>query len=301
MKILLTGATGFLGSHIAENLLSHGFELILTRREKSKLDNCQSFYNSVIWTDTDSDSWIDKVIEFRPDIIIHAAWNGVNATNREDWNSQLSNIDFVYHLLKIARECEVEKFISFGSQAEYGQFEGKINEDYPLNPISSYGAVKLSVLEMLKVFCNENIIKWYWLRVFSVFGERENEHWLIPSVIKKMLSGGNEMDFTLGEQKYAYLYVGDFAESILNVVMKDAPSGIYNLSSDNPISLKELLMTVRDIVNPNFDLRFGVIPYRLNQSMHIEGDSIKFNQTFGKIDSSDFKVKLEHVINSYKN
>ncbi|MHB9141274.1 MAG: NAD-dependent epimerase/dehydratase family protein [Paludibacter sp.] len=297
----MTGATGFLGSHIAENLLSHGFELIVAIREKSTLDNCQSFYNSVTWVNTDTDFWINKVIESKPDIIVHAAWNGVSATNREDWKSQLTNIDFMWQLMKIARESNVRKFISLGSQAEYGQFEGKISEDYPLNPTSSYGAIKLAVLEMLKVFCNENEIKWYWLRVFSVFGERENEHWLIPSVIKKMLSDGNEMNFTLGEQKYAYLYVADFAKSISNVVMKDAPSGIYNLSSDNPIRLKELLKAVRDIVNPNFDLRFGVIPYRLNQSMHIEGDSTKFNQAFGQIDSSNFKIKLEHVINSYKN
>lgn len=300
MKILLTGATGFLGSHIAENLLAHNFELILTKREDSSLNNCQSFFNNVKWINTDSDLWVDEVIKFKPDVIVHAAWNGVSSTNRDDWESQLTNIDFMYQLMKIAKECNVLKFISLGSQAEYGQFDGKITEDYPLNPTSSYGAIKLAVSELLKAFCTEHQINWYWLRVFSVFGERENERWLIPSVIKKMLSGSNEMDFTLGEQKYAYLYVADFAESISNVVIKDAHSGIYNLSSDNPLSLKELLKIVRDNINPNFDLRFGVIPYRLNQSMHIEGDSTKFNRAFGQIDSSDFKLKLGRVINSYK-
>jgi nucleoside-diphosphate-sugar epimerase len=301
MKILLTGATGFLGSHIAENLLVHDFELILTKREKSSLANCQSFMNNVKWVNKDSELWVDQIIEFKPDIIIHAAWNGVSSTNREDWNSQLSNIDFMFQLMKIAGKSNIRKFISLGSQAEYGQFDGKIAEDYPLNPTSSYGAIKLAVLEHLKSFCEDKCIDWYWLRVFSVFGERENERWLIPSVIKKMLSGSNEMDFTLGEQKYAYLYASDFAASISNVVIKDAASGIYNLSSNNPVSLKELLNTIRDSINPDFSLNFGAIPYRLNQSMHIEGDSTKFNQAFGQIDSSDFKIKLERVINSYKN
>lgn len=301
MKILLTGATGFLGSHIAENLLGNGFELILTKRKNSSFDNCQSFLSSVIWVNTDSDLWIDEVIKFNPDIIIHAAWNGVSSSNREDWDSQLSNIDYIYFLLKIAKMCSIDKFISLGSQAEYGQFEGKISEDYPLNPSTSYGVVKLAVSEMLKVFCEDNTINWYWLRVFSVFGEREDEKWLIPSVIKKMLSEQNEMDFTLGEQKYAYLYVGDFAESISNIVMKDAPSGIYNISSDNAICLKDLLVSIKDVVNPMFNLKFGALAYRPNQSMHIEGDSSKFNKIFGRIETSDFKIKLDRVIHSYIN
>jgi len=301
MKILLTGATGFLGSHIAENLISHNFELILTKREHSSFKNCQSFQNEVTWIDTDSALWIDKIIELKPEIIIHAAWNGVSSVNREDWENQLTNIDFMYQLLKIAERSNVKKFISLGSQAEYGQFEGKITEEYPLNPTSSYGAIKLAVSELQKAICTENKINWYWLRVFSVFGEREHEKWLIPSVINKMLTECTEMDFTLGEQEYAYLYVTDFADSITNVVLQDAPSGIYNVSSDNPIHLKELLMLIRDKVNPVFKLKFGALPYRSNQSMRIEGDSSKFNKAFGQINTSDFTIKLERVINLYRN
>jgi nucleoside-diphosphate-sugar epimerase len=301
MRILLTGATGFLGSHIADSLCKNGFDLLLTRRKTSKLAKCTAFAKDVHWVLTDDEKWVEKAIEFKPEIIIHAAWNGVSSTSREDWKNQLTNIDFIFQLMKIARKSTIKKFISLGSQAEYGQFEGKISEEYPLNPTSPYGAVKLAVLEMVKAFCEGNDIKWYWLRVFSVFGERENENWLIPSVIKKMQSGSTEMDFTLGEQKYAYLYASDFAESISNVVIKDAASGIYNLSSDNPVSLKELLMIIRDSINPNFCLKFGEIPYRLNQSMHIEGDSSKFNNAFGQIETSGLNIKLERVINSYRN
>ena len=300
MKVLLTGATGFIGSHLAESFILKKIDLILTKRTTSNLKNCQSFYSKVTWVNTDSDSWIETVINLKPDIIVHAAWNGVDSLNRDDWNNQLSNINLMYQLLKIAESCNIKKFISLGSQAEYGQFEGKISEDYPLNPISSYGAIKLAVLELLKSFCNDNHIEWYWLRVFSVFGEREDEKWLIPSVILKMLSEEKEMNFTLGEQKYAYLYIGDFVNSIISVITLNAPSGIYNISSDRAVCLKDVLNMIKDLINPSFNLKLGTIPYRQNQSMHIEGDSTKFIQTFGKIDSSDFKTKLERVINSYR-
>ncbi len=301
MRILLTGATGFLGSHIAEHLTRKGHELILTKRNKSSLGNCQSFLSNVIWVNTDENLWEDKVIHFNPEIIIHAAWNGVAASERDHWQDQLTNIDFMYQLLKIAGKCRISKFISLGSQAEYGQIEGKVSEGHPLNPTGPYGAVKLAVSELLKVFCEENSIDWYWLRVFSVFGEKENEKWLIPSVVKNMLSGASEMDFTLGEQKYAYLYAEDFAEAITKVVIKKASSGIYNLSSDYLISLKKLIGMIKEDINPDFVLNFGRIPYRKNQSMHIEGDMSKFNSVFGSIDNSDFRNKLKKVVNSYKN
>jgi len=300
MKILLTGATGFIGSHLAENLLIHQHELILTKRKSSIMDNCQFFNCNVIWLETDSEKWIEDAIACKPDVILHAAWNGVSSENRENWNNQLTNIDFIYQLLKIAQRSKIKKFISLGTQAEYGQFEGKIKENYPLNPSSSYGAIKLAVLEIMKAFCIDQQIDWYWLRVFSIFGERENEKWLIPSVVKKMLSDTDEMDFTLGEQKYAYLYVTDFAEAVSKVITLKAPSGIYNVSSDNPQRLKDLLTMIQEVIHPGFKLNFGVIPYRSNQSMHIEGDITKFNKTFGKIDNSNFNIKLERVINSYR-
>lgn len=301
MKILLTGATGFLGSHIAENLISHNVELVLTKRKSSSLENCQSFIRHVDWVETDSAFWVEKIIEYKPDIIVHAAWNGVLSIKREDWESQLTNIDFMYQLLRIAKKSCIKKFISFGSQAEYGQMDGKISEEYRLKPTTSYGAIKLAVSELLRAFCTEQKINWYWLRLFSIFGERENENWLIPSAINKMLSESNEMDLTLCEQKYAYLYVKDFADAITNVVTIDAISGIYNISSNYPITLKDLLLLIRKNANPEFQLNFGALPYRLNQSMHIEGDSSKFINAFGQINTSDFNNKIEHVINTYKN
>ena len=300
MRILLTGATGFLGSHIAENLYNANNDLFLTKRQFSSIANCESFSSDVKWVNTDSLDWVEKAILYKPDVIIHAAWNGVSSSNRGDWSEQLSNIDFIYQLLKIADQCTIKKFISLGSQAEYGQFDGRITEDYPLNPTTSYGAVKLAAMTIIKLFCSERNIDWYWLRVFSVFGERESQNWLIPSVILKMKSDYKEMDFTLGEQKYAYLYVKDFAESISKVIAHQGSSGIYNLSSNKAISLKELLLKIKASVNPKFKLNFGNKPYRPNQSMHIEGDSTKFNETFGKVETSNFEEKLHLVINSYQ-
>lgn len=300
MKILLTGATGFIGSHIAEVLLNNGFELILTKRSQSSLLNCTSFLGKVTFIDTDNADWFIEVCNLAPSMIIHAAWNGVLSKDRDTWESQLSNIDLVTKLLFIAEKCHITKFIGLGSQAEYGLYSGVISEKDPINPTTKYGYLKIALSHQISSYCELNKINWYWLRIFSVFGERESENWLIPSVIIRMLNEEKQMDFTLGEQQYAYLYVRDLANAILKVCSINGPSGIYNISSSKAISLRKLLLIIRDKINPAFKLNFGVLPYRINQSMHIEGNSSKFISKYGSFEESSIECVLDQVINYYK-
>ena len=202
MKILLTGATGFLGSHIAETLSTHGHELLLAKRTKSDLWRCASLENKVKWTNSDSDAFELDVLSFRPNVIINSAWNGVSAGERNSWKHQLDNLCYQQRLLDLAKRLEVKVFIGIGSQAEYGTFDGCVDENYIADPNTAYGVVKLAAQQIVKTFCEENNITWYWFRLFSCFGEREAENWLIPAVIKNMMSTDQDhMDLTAGEQK----------------------------------------------------------------------------------------------------
>lgn len=299
MKILLTGATGFLGSHLAEALIEKGHELILTRRVNSSLWRCNSFENKVIWVNTDSDPWIADVCTFCPEIIINSAWNGVSAANREDWNTQVENIIFQQQLLDIAKQVNSKKIIGIGSQAEYGEFNGCIDENFPTNPTTAYGAIKLASSIILRAFCEQNNIEWHWFRLFSCFGERESENWLIPATIKNMLSK-DCMDLTMGEQQYSYLYIKDVANVLVSSVESHAENGIYNIASDKQKSLKYILNLIKDNLNPTFNLNFGALPYRKGQSMINASYNEKANNAFGKINSTHFNEKLIQTIEYYK-
>lgn len=300
MKVFLTGASGFLGSHIAELLLESGHDVKALKRKTSEIKTLP-FYHDIEWYDIE-DEWLDKILIFSPDIIIHAAWNGVEASYRNNWEKQLSNIPFVYDLLEIAKISHSKRFISLGSQAEYGSFSGKIDESCQVNPTDAYGAVKVMAQQLIQSFCERYHIDWVWLRVFSVFGERESKNWLIAGTIIELLNKIESLDFTLGEQKYAYLYVGDFAQAVLKVVeTEDQKYGIYNISSNKAVKLKDIILMIKDILNSKTRLNFGAIPYRVNQPMHIEGDINKFFLAFGSINISDIRHKLEQVIIYYKN
>ena len=200
--------------------------------------------------------------------------------------------------MQVAKITSVNRFIFLGSQAEYGNINGIVSEDQVCVAINAYGSVKSACLEILKTFAINNKLNWIWLRLFSFFGEKENETWLFPSLIQKIKTE-NEMNFTLGEQKYAYLYVKDFALIIDKIVSLEIQSGIYNVSSDIVRSIRSLVEEVRDRINPKFQLNFGALKYRDNQSMHIQGSIKKLKGQIGKLEFTDFTIAIENTIRYY--
>jgi UDP-glucose 4-epimerase len=298
-KVLITGITGFLGSHIAENFINSNIEVVGLKRKNSDIWKCKEFKDRIHWVDIDGEGlYKNQLINHSFDTIIHGAWIGVESNDRDNWELQSKNIEFLIELLDIAKEVGVKKFIFLGSQAEYGNIDGKISEEHIAEALNAYGSIKLACLEIVKTFCKSNKMDWIWLRLFSLFGEKENENWLIPSLVKSMLSS-EKMDFTLGEQKYAYLYVKDFAMIMNKIVETPVHSGIYNISSDKVMTIKSLIENIRNTINPNFILNFGALNYRANQSMRLEGNIIKLSSQIGEIKFTNFDEALQQTLKYY--
>jgi UDP-glucose 4-epimerase len=298
-KVLITGITGFLGSHIAENLVANNIQVIGLKRKDSDVWRCQEFKDKIQWVAIDENGFFeDELKQYSFDTVIHGAWIGVESYTRDNWNEQSKNIPFVVSLLEVAKTVGVKKFIFLGSQAEYGNIDGKIHENHKTKSLNAYGSIKLACLEIVKTFCDSNDINWIWLRLFSLFGEKENQNWLIPSLIASMLAD-KQMDFTPGEQKYAYLYVKDYALIMNKIVTMPVESGVYNISSNETRTIKFLVEDIRDYVNPEFILNFGALNYRKNQSMHIEGDITKLCSQIGEVEFTDYNEALHNSLNYY--
>lgn len=299
--VLITGATGFLGCHIAEYLCNKNFHVIATKRMNSNLKNCLGFIDNICWVDIDQKNWKDELIAHKPQIIIHAAWIGVEASERYNWDLQSENLFFLNDLLVIAFKSKTKKIIGLGSQGEYGYINTRVSELHPLNPTSAYGALKIIASQVIKNFCVQNSIEWYWLRIFSVFGEKESDKWLIPSVIKNIYGRlVNEMEFSDCDQQYAYLYINDFISAVEKVIItREDKSGIFNISSIRAEKLKNIITYLRDSLNPSFILKFGALPYRPNQSMLVHGNSSKFIKMFDHFESTLLWNGLNNVITFY--
>lgn len=300
--VLITGGTGFLGSHIIEELLSQKYEVIALKRSSSNLSRCMNFVDKVRWICCDNiEDAEQEILNSHANLLIHAAWNGVKASDRDNWVEQEKNLSFLSALLEIVKKANITKIIALGSQAEYGNFEGVIDETHNCNPNSAYGANKVCASTIIKSFAEQNNISWYWIRIFSVYGPREERNWLIPATINNLLNL-ETMNLTPCEQRYDYLYTKDFANGILSVVNDGASkSGIYNMSSGQSIKIKDILTYIENKIAPKKNLlKIGALPYRLNQVMYMEGNSDKFFKAFNFIPTYNITQGLDETINYYK-
>lgn len=299
-NVLITGSTGFLGSNITRFLAGNGYNIYATHRNNSSFKRCNDFYNSINWINTEDDNWKELNSDIKVDLLIHTAWQGISSNDRDNWEIQLSNFAFSKEIYEFAQKVGTKKIITLGSQAEYGMYNEKVNENYTPSPFDAYGSVKLLTLYFLKNFATNYKIDWYWIRVFSVFGRDENENWLIPGVIMNLLKG-NPIELTEGQQKYDYLHCDDFIVNLYKVIESTTGnSGIYNLCSGNEIEIKALLDKLTDhIPGSQHLLNFGKIPYRKNQNMFMVGDNTKFESIFGPVSKKNLDTNLQKTISLY--
>ena len=280
MKVFVTGASGFIGSYLVKQLINDGHELLCLKRSTSDISRLADL--QIQWVNV-TDAWQNAFKQFLPEAVCHLAWDGVSSADRVIWQKQVRNIEFQQDLLDISAACGVKKYIATGSQSEYGDFEGVIDETYPVNPKTAYAATKLACLDLVKCFCEIHEIEWYWFRLFPLFGPGESDRWLIPSLM------------------LPYLYVGECAKAIVSPLQTDDKSGIYNVCADNPRPLKELVTMIKDKVNPAFKLNFGALPYRFGQSMFMGSHTDKLARNLYTLDTTSFETHLQETINYYVN
>lgn len=297
MKIFITGATGFLGLHIANIAVRQGYNVMCLCRNTSVSLFDKIVEDKIEWLNNEDCNWKQKLANFAPEVLIHCAWGGVKCTDRDDANVQLKNVGFSKELFDA---YPYKQIISLGSQAEYGYYDSIVAENYPLRPLNNYGRAKVNVLNELRSYAEVHNVEWQWIRIFTVFGEKQQAG-LIYSFTQKCLNEDKAFDTTSGMQEYSYLYSFDFAKAIMQVVGQRGKSGIYNLSQNSEIhSNIEILENIKAILHSNIDIRYGAIPYAQNQVMYLDGYTRKFVESFGAIPQSDFMSALIRTIDSYK-
>lgn len=300
-NILVTGITGFIGANVAEGLILNGYNVIGLKRITSNIERIINVKDKITWVDI-TDNFELEIIDLKPAIIIHCAWEGVQAKDRTNHEIQTRNLIFLDKILNIAKALKVVKLIALGSQAEYGYLDSLVSEDKELAPVTLYGELKVLALTRLSSFCATNRIKWYWLRVFSIYGEKEDKHWFITLLIEKFLNAKSYINLSSCDQEYAYLYIKDFVAYILLFIeTESAECGIYNVSGNKLLSLKTIVEKIKVLTNNsltkiNFDEKLN----RTNQSRILIGNIAKMEKNIGLIAQTKIEDGLKATINFFK-
>lgn len=272
MRIFLTGASGFLGAAIAAETARRGAEVTCLVRPGSglwRLAPCQRQI-TVVEGDLENLEGLQRHLgEAEPQLVCHAAWHGVLGADR---NAPLqdANVASTAALARLAAEAGAQAFIGIGSQAEYGPLNRIAHEDDPAAPTTRYGAAKVAAHREAAAACADHGLRFAWLRVFSLYGPRDHDAWLLPYVIQALLRGERPA-LTAAEQHWDFLHVADAASAAWQVASSRA-EGIFNLGSGAAPRLRQTLEMARDLIDPALPLGFGEIAYRPDQVMWLQAD-----------------------------
>jgi UDP-glucose 4-epimerase len=271
MKVLITGATGFIGNALCKEMIDSGHNVTAVIRPNSQKKGKLSKGVNII------ELSLDKLSELNGnyDLFYHLAWNGSSGADRNDFDIQNSNIQYTAEAIKAAKRCGCIKFIGAGSQAEYGVVHGLCKEDTTVpNPFMMYGAAKLASYHMGRVLAEQLGIKFVWPRIYSVYGVGENEGTLISYVIKTLKEGG-VAELSSCENMWDFMYITDCVSALKIIGENVNVQGVYNISTGEPKFLKRFVEEIRDVVRPGAVLKFGLKKTDINKVFWLEPDVTK--------------------------
>ncbi len=267
MKILLTGATGFIGSHVAQALAGH--EIVTLGRDL--LDPCFRLPAS------------------RFDVCVHLAWYVEPGKYLE---SPL-NKDWVEASLRLARNVNCRRLVVTGTCFEYTMSAKRLSEYSSTVPDTLYAQSKLALLRKLEAL----ELSPAWLRIFYQYGPREDSRRLVPHIINSVLRGEPAL-LTPGEQVRDFLHIEDVASAIATVATGNL-TGAVNIGSGVGVTVREIAETIGDITGRRDLIRLGAKPYSSTDPMHVVADNAKLRATGWK-PRYDLTTGLRHTVNWWK-
>ncbi|MCC6371051.1 MAG: NAD(P)-dependent oxidoreductase [Bacteroidia bacterium] len=277
MKVLVTGATGGLGSLVVENLLLSGHTVIATSRNAEKAAQC-SFYSKVTYKAFDISAPIStNLYEYygQPDLLIHLAWEKLNEYKNE---AHLGEI-LTQHKLFLDNLLQngLKDLTVVGTCYEYGLQEGELEESMTTMPTMPYPQAKNLLRQHLEELNHKIYFNLKWIRVFYVFGEikeRKNLYTLLLAAIK---NGDKTFNMSGGEQTRDFLSPAQIAGIIGKTALQNKVLGIVNCCSGKPVVLKEFIRHFLEINNYSIQLNLGHYPYPDYEPMHTWGSAKKLN------------------------
>lgn len=258
MKVLVTGAAGFIGSHLCEKLLALGFEVFAidrfsdyySRRRKEKnveqlLKNPKFALNELDLADAKLESLLDGV-----SIIFHlAAQPGVRASWGANFDIYLrDNVLATQRLLETVKDVKIEKFVYASSSSIYGDSENlPTKESFLPLPKSPYGATKLAAEHLCYLYWRNFGVPTVSLRYFTVFGPRQRPDMAFYRIIASAIKGEKFTIYGTGEQSRDFTFVSDAVDATISAAKRGICGRAYNIGGGNRATLSDVINLVEKI------------------------------------------------------
>ena len=298
MRIVITGATGAVGTALIAEGIRQNVEMLVICRKASKRRQQIPDHPLVKVLELN----MEEYETYQPpegkmpyDVFYNFAWGGTTGDGRNDCEIQEKNIRYALDAAALAKRFGCSAFVGAGSQAEYGRVEGNLNSQTPAFPENGYGMAKLCAGQMTRLYCRQAGMRHVWTRILSIYGPGDGAGSMVMSAIHRLLAGETPA-FTKGEQQWDYLYSGDAAKALLLLGEKGHDGGVYCLGSGKARPLADYIGMIRDAIDPRLLVALGAVPYAPGQVMYLCADIAKLKEDTGFAPEVSFEEGIKKTI-----
>ena len=277
VKVLVTGANGYLGQGIVKQLLDDGAEVIATDLSVEYVDSRAAKVQCDLFSSENPYDFFGK-----PDALLHLAWRDGFVHNSD---AHIGDLNKHCMFIKKFYKTDIKKIAVMGSMHEVGFYEGSIDERTPCNPMTPYGMAKNALRQYTENLFKGTDVTYQWLRGYYIVGNSEHGSSVFSKIAAAEKEGKTEFPFVMGQNQYDFLDYDEFARQVTAVIGQDEIDGIVNICSGRP---EKLIDRVERFISENgyrIKLKCGAFPDRPYDSAAVWGNSNKIERVLEKTES----------------
>ena len=284
MRAVVTGATGFLGKWLVEELISQGNEVVAFVRDMSKIPfkwKESSSIKCVKFSLHDMESMqLEGACLEQADIFFHLAWAGTSGMDRADVKLQLANVQASCNAVSLAKKMGCKRFIHAGSIMEYETVKSFSADGFAPGMGNIYSIAKTTSDYMARTLAVKEGLEYINVIISNVYGVAECSARFINVTLKKMLQG-ERIPLTEGIQKYDFIYVTDAVKVVLLVAEKGNSLENYYIGNSKQECLKDFVVSMHKVVESSSKLAFGEVKMGTIMLTYDEFDTYKLERELG--------------------
>jgi len=283
MRVLVTGASGFIGSYVVDRLLRLGYDVVATSKNQSKAEQ-QDWFGDVTYIPfnigVSKNKDLLRIFQ-SPDVCIHLAWGGLS--DFKDKRHENEFLNHSYDFLKTLICDGLKKVVVTGTCLEYGLVEGVLNEDDKVSPLLPYALGKNNLRVSLEELKEKNSFQLDWIRLFYMYGKGQSSKSILSQLESSIQNRDEVFNMSGGEQRRDYLSVEDIVNNIVLLSVSEKENGIVNCSSGQPIKIIELVENYLLKNQAKIKLNKGFYPYPDYEPFEFWGDNTKLKNILNEI------------------
>lgn len=270
MKVLITGANGYLGAGVVKQLCDDGVTVIATDFDDGQIDGRADVKICDLFEVIEPYGYFGK-----PDVLVHMAWRNGFVHNDP---SHIYDIPKHYQFISRMLDGGCKHVAVMGTMHEVGFYEGSIKEDTPTHPESLYGVSKDALRNMVNILCKNAGATFQWLRGYYIVGNSEFGASIFSKITAAEKKGQEKFPFTMGINQWDFIDYDEFCKQISATVQQDKVNGIINICSGKPEKLAERVERFIAEKNYKIKLDYGKYPDRPYDSKAVWGDDRKIRE-----------------------